>query len=533
MKRHVGYATLIIAVLMLLSTGTGSPPIAAQGSPPQTLWSSRPLVTGSCCDQPKTIDPAVAIDIPGTRIVNLAYEGLTRYKPGTPEIEPLLATSWQVSADNRVYTFNLRKGVKFHDGTEFNARAVKVSFDRVKTMNLGVAFFLEAVSEVKVVGDLTVQIVLSRPDITFFFGVPRIKIISPRALAQHRQGGDWAQDFFRENEVGTGPYRLDRWDRGRQIEMVAFKDYWKGWQGKHIQRIIDRYSIDLSTKLLLLEKGELDEIDPIGISDIKRLQNNSKIRIGAVDVIRGYYHTINNKRGPLKDARVRQAMLLAFPYDQMIKDLMGGYATPMRSVATSNMDGFCSVFEPKQDLKRARELLAEAGFPSGGFKLTMIYLPGIEPERLSAQLFKAALAELNVQLDLQEKEWGTLIESQKQVETAPDFAALYVTSPIPYAGAQLFRLGHSSIQGKTYNWQYYQRPDFDTLVEEAQRTTDRSKRNDLLCRAQRLMMQDAAIMPIMNQQGLYAYRTRLIGYKYDPYGYVDDLHAYDLYMASE
>ncbi|MGQ0567987.1 MAG: ABC transporter substrate-binding protein [Armatimonadota bacterium] len=533
MGKRIWHVILTIALLSVVSAAGAAPAPGGQQASGPTVWSPRPLVTGSCCDDPKTIDPAVAIDIPGTRIVNLAYEALLRYKPGTPELEAELATGWQVSTDSRLYTFQLRPGVKFHDGTEFNARAVKVSFDRVKAMKLGVSFFLEAMTEVKVVGPMTVQIVLSRPDVVFLYGVPRIKIVSPSALAKHRRGDDWAQGFFRENEAGTGAYRLDRWDRGRQIEMVAFENYWKGWKGKHIQRVVERFSLDLSTKLLLLEQGELDLIDPIGLSDIKRLRNNPKIRIGAVDVLRGYYHTLNNRRGPLRDVRVRRAMLLAFPYDEMVKDLMAGYATPMRSLVPSTLDGYCAVFEPRQDLRRARELLTEAGYPSGGFRLTLIYLPGIEPERLSAQLFKAALAELGVTLELEVKEWGTLLEAQKRVDTAPDFSALYVTSPVPYAGAQLFRLGHSSIQGSSFNWQFYEKKEFDRLVEDAQQTVDRARRNQMLCQAQRMMMDDAAIIPIMNQQWLDASRTRRVGYKYDAFSYTINLLAYDLYMEGD
>jgi len=532
MSKRILFSIVTITLASMVLVTMAAPGSTGPSASGQTIWSSRPLVIGACCDEPKTIDPAVTIDIPGTRIVGTAYEPLISYKKGTAEFEPVLATSWEISADGKAYTFQLRRGVKFHDGTSFNERAVKVSFDRVKAMKLGVSFFLDNMAEVKVVGPMKVQIVLTKPDVAFLYGLPRIKIISPSALARNRKAGDWADDFFRFNVAGTGPYRLDRWDRGRQIEMVAFRDYWRGWRGKHIQRIIDRYSVDLSTKLLLLERGEMDIIEPIGLSDIKRLQNNPRVRIGAVDVLRGYYHTVNNQRGPLRDKRVRQAMLLAFPYDEM-RQLMSGYATPLRSVVPSTLDGYCSAFEPKQDLVRAKQLLTEAGFPTGGFRLTLVYLPGIEPERLSAQLFKAALAGLGVTLDLQEKEWGTLLESQKRVDTAPDFAALYVTSPVPYAGAQLFRLGHSSIKGQSYNWQYYDNREFDRLIETAQETLDRTRRNDMLCRAQRMLMDDAAIMPIMNQQWLDASRTRVVGYKYDPYAYVFDLHAYGLFIEGE
>lgn len=519
------------------ATSTQAMPAAATAAPTktaepaaaaETVWASKPVVVGSCCDEPKTVDPAVAIDIPGTQLINAGYEALTRYEKGA--IEPSLATSWEVSEDATTYTFTLREGVKFHDGTDFNAAAVKVSFDRMKAMGMGASFFLNSVEEVEIVDDTTVRITLSEPDIQFWFGLSRIKIVSPAAVEANQKDGDWAQDFFRENIVGTGPYRLEEWERGRQIRMVAFEDYSQGWEGKHIREFIVRYSLDMPTKMLLLEQGELHLIDAVGLSEIRRAQNNPNIRVGASDVFRGYYHTMNNKKGPLEDPKVREAILLAFPYEAML-EAMEGFATLLSSPVTSNMIGFCQVFEPKTDLDRARELLAEAGFPDGGFELTMAYLPQLEPERISSQLFQENLAELGIDLKLQEVEWGTLLESQKQLDTAPSFAALYVTSPVPYAGAQLFRLGHSSLIGQSYNWQYYNNPEFDRLVEEAQAMLpDDPKRDDLLCEAQRIFMGDTAILPIMNQQNLDLSRKELVGYQFDPYAYVQDLHVYNLFL---
>lgn len=516
---------------------TQPPPAAATAAPTETaepaaaaetVWASKPMVVGSCCDEPKTVDPAVAIDIPGTQLINAGYEALTKYEEG--EIEPSLATSWEVSEDARTYTFTLREGVKFHDGTDFNAEAVKVSFDRMKAMGLGASFFLQAVEEVEAVDDTTVEITLSEPDIQFWFGLPRIKIVSPAAVEENEKDGDWAQDFFRENIVGTGAYRLEEWERGRQIRMVAFEDYWQGWEGQHIREFVVRYGLDMPTKMLLLEQGEVHLVDAVGLSEVRRAQNRPNIRVGASDVFRGYYHTMNNQKGPLEDPRVRQAILLAFPYEDMI-EAMEGFATPLTSPVTSNMVGYCEVFQPETDLEQARQLLAEAGFPDGGFELTMAYLPGLEPERISAQLFQENLAELGIDLRLQEVEWGTLLESQKQLDTAPHFAALYVTSPVPYAGAQLFRLGHSNLIGQSYNWQYYNNPEFDQLVEQAQAMLpDDPERDDILCEAQRILMEDAAILPIMNQQNLDLSREELVGYQFDPYAYVQDLHVYNLFL---
>jgi peptide/nickel transport system substrate-binding protein len=484
-------------------------------------------VHGTCCE-PNTIDPA-AVSAAATDglIVNAAYEALTRYTIDG-KIEPSLATSWKTSDDGLTFVFKLRESVKFHDGTDFSADAVKTSFDRMKAMKMGTSFLLDPVAEIKVVDATTVQITLSNSDAAFWFGLPNIKIISPRALAANRKSGDWAQDFYRENAVGTGPYRVERWDRGNQLQMVAFEGYWRGWEGKHIQRYILRFGMDMASRLLLLEKGDIHIIDWAGLSDVRRMKSNPKVTIlSGASNSSSFYHWINTQNGPLKDVRVRKAMMLAFPYKELL-DVMGEMASPMSSSVPENMAGYCKAFEPKQDLQQARQLLADAGY-SGGFRVRQGYRITNEPRRLAAELFQASLAKLNVQVVLEDLPWANFLQAQSKPETAFDFVSASPGSPVPYAGTMLYNLGSSKVQGTAGNYSYYANSKFDALIAEAQRLPpDSSRGSDLLCQAQKMLIDDAVFIPLMMQQYIELRRAELKSPRIDAYSYPYDIHIYDM-----
>lgn len=493
-----------------------------------TIWSD-PVIFGTH-GEPNSIDPATVSNSTSEGLVITAvYEGLTRYTQDG-EIIPWLATDWEISDDATVYTFQLREGVKFHDGTDFDAEAVKTSFERTKDMQLGtVAFVLEAVDEIEVIDDLQVRITLSTPDINFWFGVPLIRVVSPAALEANAGEDGWAQDFFRENGVGTGPYRVERWDRGTQLILTAFEDYWRGWAGKHLKQFVIRYGLDYSTRILLLEEGEIHLVDYAGLSDIRRVETNPDITGYANSPVWGFYQFIKQS-GPLADVNVRRALLHAFPYEDMI-EVMQGSAELMESPLSPKMIGYCEVFEPKQDLEKAKELLTEADYEEGEIKLTQAYRFANEPRRLAAQLFQEAAGEIGIEIELEDVEWGVFVQAQKEKDTAYDTSSLWVSTPIPYGGAQLRLLAHSSMQGVGRNWAFYENPGFDALLEEARTLSPEDPRlNELLCEAQQILIDDVVVIPIMVSQNWDLARTELKNYEADWYNYPVDLHLYEAWL---
>jgi len=377
---------------------------------------------------------------------------------------------------------------------------------------------------------MTVQITLNEPNFQFWSGLPHIKIVSPAAVEANELDDDLAHEFFRTNTVGTGPYQVTRWDPGRQTELEAFEDYWNGWEGNHIQQLIVRYGLDYSTRLLLLEQGEVHMIDWAGLSDVRRAATNNSINLNFGNPLQGFYHFMKQD-GPLADVRVRQALMYAFPYDAMI-EVMQGFAIPLTSPALAGTVGHCDVFEPVQDLDKARELLAEAGYPDGGFTLQQAYRHANEPRRLAGQLYQEVLAELGIEVVLVDIPWGTFIDSQRQLDTAYDMTSHWVNIPIPYAGEMLFRLNHSSlIDTGTGNWAWYNNPAFDALLEEAPTLVPGDPRIDeLVCEAQQILIDDAVVIPVMLSQYIDLTHASVQGYAFDPYGFPGDLHMYDIYL---
>jgi peptide/nickel transport system substrate-binding protein len=546
MIRQMLRYSLLVVILVVVGCGptatavpTEPPPEPTPTEQPQvpaepteataSVWTD-PVILGTCCE-PNSLDPAAWIGawIQG-QVGNAAYEGLTRYD-SDGEIEPWLAESWEISDDALTYTFKLRDGVKFHDGSELDAEAVKASFDRMKALQLGVSFLLDPVSQVEVVDRMTVRVTLDQPDINFWFAVPRVMIVSGAAMAANEKDGDWAGDFFREKMVGTGPYQLDLWDPGRQLEMSPFDEYWRGWDGKHISKFVVRFGLDFSSRLLQLEEGNLHIIDWAGLSDARRAAEDPNVVIftGSGPPMGGHYNFINPNSGPLQDKKVRQALMLAFPYDAFLA-VMEGFAEPLKSPATPDMIGYCEVFEPKQDLEKARELLAEAGY-SEGFQVTAAYRAANEPRRLAAELYQEALAELGVELVLEDIPWGQFLEAQSQPDTAYDLVVgITQGTPVPSAGVHIFGLGHSSTKGSP-NYSRYDNPEFDALFEEGQRLPfGDPKRNELLCDGQRMLIDDAVLMPTMNPQYIELRRVELRGPEYDPYAFMYDMHLYDMYL---
>ena len=223
--------------------------------------------------------------------------------------------------------------------------------------------------------------------------------------------------------------------------------------------------------------------------------------------------------GPLANKQVRQALLHAYPYSAMV-EVMGGFAVPLTSPALAGTIGHCDVFEPVQDLDKARELLAEAGY-ADGFSVRQAYRHANEPRRFAAVLFQEALAELNIEVVLEDIPWGTFIDAQRNFDTAYDMSSHWLNIPIPYAGEMLFRLNHSSlIDTGTGNWAWYNNRDFDALLEEAPTLAPGDPRIDeLLCEAQQVLIDEAVVIPVMLSQYIDLTHSSVRGYQYDPYGF--------------
>lgn len=510
MKRVVliAFSVLLVCSVGLIGFGAGN--------------ASDPGTYVDVCREPvTTLDPHVNLD--GTlESLRPCYDGLVRFKVGTSDPEPCLATDWEVSADGLIYTFHLREGVHFHDGSLFDAEAVRVNFDRIVTMNLGAAHLIDGVFDhLEVVDGSTVKIFVKKPSPGFIYSLVEIYMISPKAIAEHEKDGDWATAWCHENIDGTGPYTLEYWEPASELSLQRFDDYWEGWEGKHLDYIVTKNVAELATQRMLMEAGEADTVDSyVPIQDIPAYRANPDVTLYEGQLLQGWYITMNCLRGPTADIRVRRAIAYAFDYATTVNQLLQGLGVKLQGPinATNPAHNPC-LFQYSQDLDKARELLAEAGYPGGkGLKLTMGVVQNLTFEIECGQLLQAALAKLGVKLDVVQIAWATFLEMSQDPERANDLAmisSMYANDPVPDKHFNMY--WHT---GGTCNWSFLSFTEegkaLDAILDQAKITIDDEVRNALYRAVQEVIVASCPAIFIADDISTRAMRSVVQGFQFSP-----------------
>lgn len=382
-------------------------------------------------DEPSTIDPAYA---EGDIITDQVYESLLTYKGSTFDVMPRLAESWEVSPDQRVYTFHLRHSVTFSDGTTFNAEAVKFSFIRMLKMGQGLAWAFglvlgdanEASQSIEVVDAYTVRMTLKYsypPFLGLVAGPHSAPIISPSVMT-HEVNGDLGEQWAVENAIGTGPYMLQKWTRNVELVLVKNPNYWAGWAGDHVEKIVLKIVPEPSTQRLMLEQGDIDSASHITLDDVYALRSNPDIKILDTNgkSCFNFFILMNTRKGLLKDIRLREALSYAYDYEGTVKDVFKGAATQARGPLPISMTKYHNdnVFVYHRDLAKAKQLLAEAGYPNGGFTLSIGYFAGQDWGTRIVNVLTSNLGELGIKLEPVPLTWEAMMSKMMNQETAPD-----------------------------------------------------------------------------------------------------------------
>ncbi len=487
--------------------------------------------------QPSTLDIGVCYEAASINVFLAVYERLVRYAPGSTSVEPELAESWQVSPDGKVWTFYLRQGVKFHDGTAFNAAAVKFSFDRVLELNLGPAWMFAPIEQIDVIDDYTVQFSLKHPYPEFLQVLANIfgtGIVSPTAVLEH-DVGDFAQAWLSENMVGTGPYRFVEWVKGQHIILERFDEYWRGWKGreKAPKRVVIRYVLEPAVQRLLLEGGDVDIAMNISPDDWEVLKLNPHIRLIEEPSLHATYLRFNTAAGPTADRRVREAIRAALDYEAMIKNVLLGHAIQMQGSAGKGLPCHNDKLPMlKQDLDLARRLLAEAGYPYGGFTLEYMFESGHDDRRMVGELLQASLRKLGIELKIIELPWPSLWD-RLCVASPEEHPAIVANGWWPdYADVinYLYPMYHSSQWPPVaFNIGFYKNPLVDQLLDQAQVETDPELRCQKLLTVQELIYADVADIPLYHLTTRVAMRDWVKGYVYSPI-YTEGFYLYDMWI---
>ncbi|HYE94426.1 MAG TPA: ABC transporter substrate-binding protein, partial [Terriglobales bacterium] len=266
-----------------------------------------------------TMDPHAAFDVGRVAVRLNLYDGLYRWLDNPPKLEPWLAESHTVSPDGLTYTFKLRKGAKFHDGTEITAEDVKYSAERILAMKKGAAALLStmiAPGSTKVVDKHTVQFVLAKPAAIFLAVVPEIHVVNSALVKKNEKAGDWGAAWPTSNDAGSGSYQLSRYDPAVGFIAKRFAGHFMPWGPKFIDEIEFRLVKEDNTRVLGMIKGDYQGTGGYLPNDqVKRMREAPNVKIVEAESMRIMMFQLNNQRAPLTDVHVRRAISYAFDYD--------------------------------------------------------------------------------------------------------------------------------------------------------------------------------------------------------------------------
>lgn len=532
-KRRTTLVALALVVIVIAAVGAYVVLRPQPQAPPPTDLSTFTLVNQS---DPSSLDPAVYFD-ESYRFTDATYQGLTAITPDN-KVLPVLATSWESNADGTEWTFHLRSGVKFQDGTDFNADAVKYSFERVMTINKGGAYLLTfPVKEIQVVDPLTVKFILNYPqpmDLVLAGGYA-VKVVCPAYVKAHDVGGDLGQAWMTDHACGTGPYKIDEWVRGQQVSLSKFADYWGGWQGKHVDKVIIKIVREYSSMKIMLQEGSIDMMigDVIPWEEIPLLKQTSGISVDVEPTFNIIYFRLDTLKPPLDNVQVRQALAYSFPYDDVASKIYLGNLKLPHGVIPEGIWGYDpTVPRYTFDLDKARSLLAEAGYKDGGFTLSFMSTVD-ENLRRSVELWGEKLSQLGIKLEPRYVPWETVFATATNRATQPDIAYHLWWPSYPDPFDYLFGMFHSSQDG-VFNWSHFNNTEYDNLIMEgnAASSTDKQKASALYSQAQRIVVDAAESIIVGQLQVATAMKPWVHGFSQNPY-YTTIVPLYNIYKAVE
>jgi peptide/nickel transport system substrate-binding protein len=519
--------TLSLMFIVLLSVA-----LISSGCAPKTASSGQPQVAFYAFNSEPVLnwDPAVEFSN-GIVVLNNVYETLLRYDPAADKLIPVLATDYTKSPDGLTWTFHIRKGVKFHDGTDLNAQAVKFSIDRTIKLNQGAAYIWGAVKQINVLDDYTVQFQLSYPapiDLITSSTYAAF-IISPTAVQAHPDS--W---LSQGNECGTGPYMLQSNTAGSQVVLTAFKGYWQGWQGKHFDKVVIEKVPETASRRQMLEKGDADITGYLPYEDVNAMKSEPSVVINVSPSFENLFFFMNTQKPPLNNLQVRQALSYAFPYQDVVNYCMGGYATQSRGIIPVGMWGHGdSLPQYSTDLDQAKALLKQAGYSNGGFTLQLTYMSGDESEKKAAELYKDQLAKLNIDLDVREMPWTSQWELAKSNNKSQqqDILAMYWWPDYCSPYSWLLNLFHSE-SSINYNLGYWYNQNYDSLVDDGNKEAgvDRQKATQMFIDAQKMVMDQAVAIPVYDEKDVYVTNKSFKGFVDNP-AYPETVFFYNTYRG--
>lgn len=457
-----------------------------------------------------TLDPYDANDTLSQAVAKSFYQGLFGFDKDMKLVN-VLAESYQASPDGLTWTIKLRAGIKFQDGTDFNAEAVKVNLDRasdednhLKRYNL-----FKSIATTEVIDPTTVKITLKQPFSAFIniLAHPAAAMISPTALKKYGKEIGF-------HPVGTGPYEFVTWNQTDFVKVKKWDGYWKKGYPK-LDSITWRPIVDNNTRAAMLKTGEANFAFPIPYEQAKLLEKNSKLDLVSTPSIMQRYISFNVTQKPFDNPKVREAINYAINRQALVKVAFAGYATPATGIVPPSIAYAQSYPAIEYNPAKARELLKEAGFPNG-FSTTLWSSHNHSTAQKVLQFTQQQLAQVGIKVKVTAMDAGQRaaeVEGKGQKES----------------GVRMFYTGWSASTGEAdwaltplfataswppaiFNTAFYSNEQVDKDLTDALKTTDSAKKAQLYEDAQDRIWNDRPWAPLVVEKLVSAHTKSLSGF---------------------
>ena len=496
---------------------------------------------------PVALDPALVSDGESIRVATQIFETLVSLEPGSTELAPGLAKSWEVSPDAKTYTFELQQGVKFHDGTPFNAEAVCANFDRWYNFkgplqSPSASYYWQAVfggyakneskdlppslyKSCQAVDEDTARITLTQPSASILgaLSLQSFSIASPKALEQYNADAGTVDEetgfrptgtFATQHPIGTGPFKFKSWNRGDRLVLVRNADYW-GDKAK-LDQVLIRPISDNAARLQALQTGEIQGYDLVEPQDVPTIEGDENLQLLERPAFNVAYVGINSAKAPMDNVKVRQAVAYGLDREAVVNNFYGGRAEVAKEMMPPAVMGYADdVTEYTYDPEKAKQLLREAGlklpvridfwYPTD---VSRPYMP--DPKR-NFEAFAASLNKSGFKVVPHSAPWSPDYLGRVDEGTAghlhligwtgdyadPDnFIGVFFQDPKPQFGFRNAKL--------------------QNLLDRAEREADEGRRDELYQEANRQIMELVPAVPYAHSKPALAFLASVQGYEPSP-----------------
>jgi peptide/nickel transport system substrate-binding protein len=506
---------LILALVVLASTGLWAGGKAApEGEAPAVEMKRELRVTFAW---PTYIDPAVGSDFSSSSAFVNLYDTLV-YPTASGDVVPHLAERWDASADGLTWTFYLRKGVKFHDGSELTAEDVAFSMDRLITIGEGYGYlYTGRIKESEAVDDYTVKFHMTTPYGPFLITLVKLYILNKDEVLANKKAdgpygefGDYGKEYLLTHDCGSGPYKVKEMRLEEYLLMERFPDYWGEFVANAPEEVKFIGTTEAITVRTMMSRKELEISDQWqSLEALNSLSNMEGVNIATMYLGTMFYYMVHTKKAPTDDVHFRKAMAWAFDYEKVTTDLFPGSRVPQGPVPPGFPGHDPNFTKYERNLTKAKAELAKSRYADklDDYPVELHWIAEVPDEEKAALLFLSNMNEIGIKVNIVKVPWMSVVEEMSNIDTSPNIVSIFVSPHYAEAGSLLESRYHSNSAASWEQNEWLQDPAIDGMIESAMSTIDRDRRFQIYRDIQQKLDEITPSLYLFEQAQKHAYQS--------------------------